>query len=196
MMIPLLRCQDLDSAMLLRVVAEAVQLAATRRRNRGCQAGRRGASRARMVVVDPRDVAYVQLEAGFREVYEVLHATSLLDCIELAQRQAFDVLVCTTAVNAEAERVFLKQLKQEHPHILVVTVYADAQVPDRAGRFGSAAARVPQLLRPRPDPIPKALLQAPTAQEVRRRLHGRPAGRAAALPFFSGLQRIKRLFFG
>ena len=123
-----------DNATLKRMVNEAVDVAVSLR---AADAARRGAvvrhnapavatrvagAKDRLVVVDPDPQVHAQIEAEFSGLYQVLHATSLLECLALMKDQPFNVLICALDMDSQANRVFLMQLKQEHPEVIVITL--------------------------------------------------------------------------
>jgi DNA-binding NtrC family response regulator len=188
-----------DNATLRRVVSDSVDVALALRAAAG-KAGPVGPmGRAGLVVVDPDPSTHALIDAEFSADYEVIHAPSLLDSLELMETRPFDVLVCTVNVESDTERVFLMQLKQEHPEIIVITM---AGAPNshrlielinnaRIFRFMKwppdfrllreylysafdllrrHKANPSLLRRQAAEPLPEELRKAPTTQEVLKRL--------------------------
>jgi DNA-binding NtrC family response regulator len=121
-----------DNATLKRMVGEAVDIAVTLR---AADAARRGLvvrhgvppvsarhGKDRLVVVDPEPLVHAQIEAEFSGLYEVLHAPSLLHCLALMEQRPCSVIICAIDTESQANRVFLMQLKQEHPQVIVITL--------------------------------------------------------------------------
>lgn len=122
-----------DNATLKRMVADAVDVAVALR---AADAARRGlvvrygeppspprpAGKEVLVVVDPQPLVHAQIEAEFSGHYHVLHAPSLVHCLELLEKRGCSVIVCALDMDREANRVFLMQLKQEHPQVIVITL--------------------------------------------------------------------------
>jgi len=123
-----------DNATLKRMVTEAVDIAVSLRAADAARRGvvvRHGAPPAparpagvkdRLVVVDSERQVHARIEAEFSGLYQVLYAASLLECLALMEDQPFSVLICALDTDSQANRVFLMQLKQEHPEVIVITL--------------------------------------------------------------------------
>ena len=125
-----------DNATLKRMVGESVEVAVALR---AADAARRGRvvrhgeppaaalpepryGKERLVVVDSDPLVHAQIDAEFSGLYQVLHAPDLLHCLRIMDERPCSVIICALDMELQANRVFLMQLKQEHPQVIVITL--------------------------------------------------------------------------
>jgi DNA-binding NtrC family response regulator len=75
-----------------------------------------------LVVVDAGRELHDRVEAEFGGRYHVIHCETLVDSLALLHRRPCTVLVCRLDVSDHDDMVFLMQLKQHHPGIMLITV--------------------------------------------------------------------------
>jgi len=209
-----------DNATVKRMIGESVEVAVALRAADAARRGhvvRHGAppralapqtryGKDRLVVVDPDPAVHAQVELEFSGLYQVVHAPDLLACLRVMDERPCSVIICALDMDVPANRVFLMQLKQEHPEVIVITLSESVDSKRlielinnaRIFRFLKRSAGFQALVRAlyaafdlvrrhQADPLllrrqealppPAELTRDPAAQEVMRRL-----GRRGRLP--------------